>query len=98
MSKFSQYRELKCGLLKHWICSLVLRLAVSLPHSFILVLLTEHLLCASTVLDTGNRAMKETDGAHVLMELTPGMLHVVLDSGQCRQDINLGTSGMGYRL
>lgn len=67
-------------------------------HSFILVLLTEHLLCASTVLDTGNRAMKETDGAHVLMELTPGMLHVVLDSSQCRQDINLGTSGMGYRL
>lgn len=53
-SKFSQYGELKCSLLKPWVCSLVLRIAISLSlsHSFILVLLTEHLLCASTVLDT----------------------------------------------
>lgn len=62
LSKLSQFGELKCGLVKHWIFSLFLHIAVSLSHSFVLVLLTEHLSCASTVQDTGNAIVKETWG------------------------------------
>lgn len=53
----------------------------ALIHVFSLVLLTVRLLCAGTVLDTGNTSMNGTDETQVLMELVLGIIKPILGSG-----------------
>lgn len=59
------------------------------------MLLTEHLLCAGTVLDTGNTAMNKTDEVQALMELILGKTTMILDGAKCCQDTHWEGLGSG---
>ena len=92
--KFSQHGELECSPKALVLLSCSSHSCFSFIHLFSLVLLTEYLLCARTVLATGNTAMNKTDEVHVLMELTLGKTTVmVLNGAKCCQDIHWKVQG-----